>query len=87
MNSSQSAETSGPGSSGDCEERVAGEAAGWLSLISVGEAPTRVNDIIFGNEIDGATGELPVAVPVLWYGLLTCGLGALLWRRYDRMAA
>ena len=79
-------ECRGSDESGECEERVIGEAAGWVSLVSVGEAPTRVNDIIFGNEVDGAPGELPRAVPVLWYALLTCGLGVLLWRRYERMA-
>ena len=79
-------ECRGADESGECEERVTGGAAGWLSLVSVGEAPTRVNDIIFGNELDGAPGELPRAVPVLWYALLTGGLGALLWRRYNRMA-
>lgn len=73
--------------SGECRERITGDAAGWLSLVSVGEAPIRVSDIIFGNEVDGALADLPRAVPVLWYALLTCGLGALLWRRYERMAA
>ena len=80
-------ECRGTDDAGDCEEWVTGGAAGWLSLVSVGEAPTRVNDIIFGNEIDGASGDLPLAVPVLWYALLTGGLGTLLWRRYERMAA
>lgn len=73
--------------SGDCEQRVMGEGAEWVSLVSVGEAPARVNDIIFGNEDTGASGELPRPAPVLWYAVLTCGLGALLWRRYERMAA
>ena len=82
------------GRSGECEQRVTGGAAKWLSLVSVGEAPTRVNDIIFGkddpgagNDDGGVSDELPRPVPVLWYALLTCGLGALLWRRYERIAA
>ena len=73
--------------SGGCEQWNTREGARWLSLVSVGEAPTRVNDIIFGNEDTGASGELPRPVPVFWYVLLTGGLGALLWRRYERMAA
>ena len=73
--------------SGECQDRIAGEGAKWLSLVSVGEAPTMVNDIIFGNEDDGASNDLPRSVRVLWYALLTSGLGALLWRRYERMAA
>ena len=82
------------GESGECEQRVTGGAAKWLSLVSVGEAPTRVNDIIFGkddpglgNDQTGVSAELPRPAPVLWYALLTCGLGALLWRRYERIAA
>ena len=51
--------------SGECRDRVAGEGAKWLSLVSVGEAPTMVNDIIFGNEDDGASNDLPRSVPVL----------------------
>ena len=80
-------ECRGPDESGDCEERVTGEAVGWLSLVSAGEAPTRVNDIILGNEVDSTTGELPRAVPMLRYAVLTGGLEALLWRRYERMAS
>ena len=82
------------GRSGECEQRVTGRAAKWLSLVSVGEAPTRVNDIIFGkddpgfgNGAGGVSTELPRPVPVLWYALLTFGLGVLLWRRYERIAA
>ena len=29
----------------------------------------------------------PAPPAVLWYALLTCGLGALFWRRYERIAA
>ena len=82
------------GESGQCEQRVTGGAARWLSLVSVGEAPTRVNDIIFGkddsgsaNDDAGVSAELPRAVPALWYALLTCSLGVLLWRRYERISA
>ena len=82
------------GESGECEQRVTGGAARWLSLVSVGEAPTRVNDIIFGkddpglgNDQTGVSAELPRPAPVLWYALLTCGLGALLWGRYERIGA
>ena len=82
------------GSSGECEQRVTGGAAKWVSLVSVGEAPTRVNDIIFGkddpgfgNDAGGVSTELPRPVPVLWYTLLTFGLGGLIWRRYQRIAA
>ncbi len=82
------------GRSGECEQRVTGGAAKWLSLVSVGEAPTMVNDIIFGKDDPGSgngdsdvSDELPRPVPVLWYALLTCGLGTLLWRRYERIAA
>ena len=53
-----------------------------------------VNDIIFGkddpgfgNDDAGISSELPRPVPVLWYALLTCGLGTLLWRRYERIAS
>ena len=80
--------------SGQCKQRATGGAAKWLSLVSVGEAPTRVNDIIFGkddpgfgNDPAGVSAELPPPVPALWYVLLTSSLGVLLWRRYLRIAA
>ena len=39
-----------------------------------------------GGEHRGITGDLPSAVPVLWYGLLTAGPALLLWRRYNNMS-
>ena len=67
-------------------ERLTGSAARWLSLIDVGSAPSNVNNIIFDKDDRGITGDLPSAVPVLWYGLLTAGPALLLWRRYNNMS-
>ena len=74
----------GGNQSSNCE-RVTGGAAKWLTLSDVGAAPTRVNDLIFDKEDRGLSGDLPDAIPVLWYGLLTAGPALLLWRRYNTM--
>ena len=68
-------------------DRLTGSAARWLSLIDVGSVPSNVNNLIFDKDDRGITGDLPSAVPVLWYGLLTAGPALLLWRRYNNMSA
>jgi ABC-2 type transport system permease protein len=77
---------------GECEP-VTGGAAKWLTLVSVGEVPTRVNDIIFDKENNPGldpedanfSRDLPLPVPILWWALVTAGPAFLLWRRYNRM--
>ena len=45
---------------------------------------SNVTNMIFDKDDRGITGDLPSAVPVLWYGLLTAGPALLLWRRYKQ---
>ena len=75
-----------PGQEG---EAVTGDAAKWLALISFGDVPIRVNDIIFDRENDASTlrvaAEHPDVVPIAVYLLLTLGPGFLLWWRYQRI--
>ncbi len=71
--------------SNECEP-ITGSAAKWLTLVNLWGAPSIVNNIIFDDDDGGVSGDLPVPVPILWWGLLTAGPGFLLWRRYNRLA-
>ena len=71
-------------------EPIAGDMAKWFALLSIGDVPIRINDLIFGEEAESGFGalveELPEIVPIGWYLILTAGPGFLLWRRYQGIA-
>ena len=68
---------------------VTGDAAKWFALISFGDVPIRVNDMIFDRENESATAraaaELPDVIPIGVYLLFTIGPGFVLWWRYQRI--
>ncbi len=70
-------------------EPVTGDAAKWFALINIGSVPIHVNDLIFAKENESRVAklvrELPTAVPIGWYLLLTVGPGFALWWRYRRI--
>jgi hypothetical protein len=70
---------------GECDP-VTGSNARWFALADIGQAPAHLNDLIFVDENDSRAvrlvAELPLAVPIGWYVLLTAGPGLALWRRY-----
>jgi len=70
-------------------EPVTGDAAKWFALINIGSVPIHVNDLIFAKEDESQIAklvrELPAAVPIGWYLLLTVGPGLALWWRYRRI--
>lgn len=73
-------------------EPLTGSAAKWYGLVSVGEVPTNVNNMIFDvAEEEGQRGQLiaqlPNIVPIGWYVILTAGLASILLWRYRRIAA
>lgn len=69
--------------------RITGDYAKWFVLLDVGRAPTHLGDMLFDDDTpDDASilvAELPPAVPIVWYGLLVVGPGALLLWRYRSM--
>ena len=69
---------------------ISGDMAKWFALLSIGDVPIRVNDLIFGEEAESGFGalveELPDIVPIGWYLILTAGPGFVLWRRYQGIA-
>jgi hypothetical protein len=71
-------------------ERLTGDAAKWYALIDFGQAPSRLGDMIFSEESESGSAwlisELPTAVTIGWYTLLTAGPGLVLWWRYRRMS-
>ena len=72
----------------ECEP-VTGDAAKWLALISLPEAPLHISDLIFDddNESDIAAlvREHNRVVPIGWLLILTIGPGLVLWWQYRRM--
>lgn len=71
---------------------LAGDATKWIALGDIGQAPLHVNDLIFsaGEDETNTTqlvAELPVGVPLAWYGLLTIGPALILALRYRRLGA
>lgn len=68
---------------------VTGDAAKWFALISFGDVPIRVNDMIFDRENESgsarAAAELPDVIPIGVYLLFTIGPGFVLWWRYQRI--
>jgi ABC-2 type transport system permease protein len=77
-----------PGQARVCEP-VTGDAAKWFALISIGDIPMRVNNMIFDAESDEAAltaaEELSDTIPIALYGATTIGLGTLLWWQYRRI--
>ena len=68
--------------------RFTGDYARWFVLLDVGRAPTHLGDLIFdddeSDDFAQLAAELPLAVPIAWYGLLVVGPGAvLLWRYWS----
>ncbi len=81
----------GEGSNFQGCERAAGDAAKWLALVDIGQIPSHVNRMIFADDAQAratelsvvtAVRELPSAVPVGWYILMTAVPGLLLLWRY-----
>lgn len=73
----------------DCE-RQTGEAARWCALIDIGQIPGHVNDHILNDKSESqvakAARDLPAAIPVLWYLMMTAGPALILWWRYRRLS-
>jgi hypothetical protein len=71
-------------------EPLTGDFAKWAGLISVGETPIHVSDMIFDKDNDGQlaaeVAKLNPAIPILWYIFLTAMPGFLLWQRYRRLS-
>lgn len=80
----------GSGAVEQCEP-LTGGAAKWVALIDIGQVPIRVSDQIFnktgtsGMDREDTATELPRAIPIVWYLVLTIFPGFILWRRYERM--
>ena len=71
-------------------ESVVGDAAPYISLINLFQAPQTLNDMIFDREADSPSGksvaELNNAFPIGAYALFTVLPCLFLWQRYRRLA-
>jgi len=74
---------------GGVTEAVEPDVARWIALLSFGDVPLFVNDLVFGGEPTAgsdAAENLPAAIQVAWY-LVVIGLSALVVRtRYRRLS-
>ncbi len=70
----------------ECEPQT-GKAGKWFGLVSIGEVPGHISDIIMDDENESPIArqvrKLPTVVPILWYLMMTIGPGYVLWRRYQ----
>lgn len=62
------------------------ESGRWVAMLTLGNVPIHINDLIF-NETSSVTAQdlannVPAAARVLWYVILTLGPGLILCRRY-----
>ena len=72
----------------ECQPRT-GEVGKWLGLFDIGQVPGHVTDLIMDDESESSVArqvrKLPTGIPVLWYLVVTFGLGYVLWLRYRRL--
>ena len=70
-------------------EYLAGDYRSWVAMINLLDVPITVNNMFFGvDETDDfytVLGELPMAVSIAWYLLLTVGPALLVLWRYRRV--
>lgn len=69
-------------------ETIPGEYSTWFLLLSIGELPLFVNDLIFGSEspsVNNLAGTIPTAVILGWYAVLLIVPGFFLYYRYRRL--
>ena len=59
-----------------------------MALLSVGDVPLYVNDVIFGEQTSsiGAAAELSNIVLVGWYVVIVAAAGAIFIGRYRRLS-
>ena len=73
----------------EADDTLTGEAAKWLALISLGDVPVRINNMIFDREgrsaSEEAAAELHDSIPIGVYALFTVVPGFLMWWRYQRI--
>lgn len=76
--------------SGILGETLEGAAGEWLSLISLSDIPLHINELVFDTDNSLAGGnaarELPAAVRIGAYFVMTFGSLALLFYRYRRLS-
>ncbi len=59
----------------------------WIALLSVGDVPLYVNDLIFGEQTSNAeeASPLPGVILVGWFLIVVVAAGALVLRRYRKL--
>ncbi len=69
-------------------ETLSDGAGRWVALLSVGDVPLYVNDVIFGKQTSGidAAADLSNIVLVGWFVVIVAGAGAIFLGRYRRLS-
>ena len=68
-------------------DSLSDDTSKWIALLSVGDVPLYVNDLIFGvqtSNIDQAS-ELPGVILMAWFLIVVAAAGALVLRRYRKL--
>jgi len=73
---------------GGLTDTLSDSAGRWVALLSVGDVPLYVNDVIFGEQTSSieAAADLSNVVQVGWYVLIVAGAGAIFLGRYRRLS-
>lgn len=69
-------------------ETLSNSTGRWVALLSVGDVPLYVNDVIFGEQTSsiGAAADLSNIVQVGWFVLVVAAAGAIFIGRYRKLS-
>ena len=73
---------------GGLTDTLSDSAGRWVALLSVGDVPLYVNDVIFGEQTSNieAAADLSNIVQVGWYVIVVAAAGAIFLGRYRRLS-
>jgi ABC-2 type transport system permease protein len=73
---------------GGLTDTLSDSAGRWVALLSVGDVPLYVNDVIFGEQTSNieAAADLSNVVQVGWYVIIIAAAGAIFLGRYRRLS-
>jgi ABC-2 type transport system permease protein len=69
-------------------ETLSDSTGRWVALLSVGDVPLYVNDVIFGEQTSSidAAADLSSVVKVAWFAVIVAAAGAIFVGRYRRLS-
>lgn len=73
---------------GGLTDTLSASVGRWVALLSIGDVPLYVNDLIFGEQTSsiGAAADLPGIVQVGWFLVVAGAAGAIFLARYRKLS-